>query len=113
MTSKRHKTHWRNTFNGTRAFEIDILVIFLGSNDAQTAQTPTYLEHIRASTRAHRVIWVIPVVATHRADVLKVASRHGDLVIDAANAQLSGHGIHPSQTGYEPLSKGILSRHGQ
>jgi hypothetical protein len=68
----------------------DVNVVSAGSNDPANPNLRAILERIRS--RAHRVIWILPIDDRARTEVQAVATAHGDPVISFSPA--SDH-VHP------------------
>lgn len=68
----------------------DVNVVSAGSNDPANPHFRTNLESIRS--RAHRVIWILPIDGRARAEVRAVAYEHGDAVVSFTPA---GDRVHP------------------
>jgi hypothetical protein len=68
----------------------DVNVVSAGSNDPANPHLRTNLESIRS--RAHRVIWILPIDGRARAEVRAVAIEHGDPVVSFTPA---GDRVHP------------------
>jgi hypothetical protein len=73
---------------------VDVNVVSAGSNDPANPNLRANLERIRS--RAHRVIWILPINTRARAEVQAVATAHGDLVVSFAPA---GDHVHPRSDG--------------
>jgi hypothetical protein len=69
---------------------VDVDVVSAGSNDPANPNLRANLESIRS--RAHRVIWILPIETQARAEVQAVATAHGDPVVSFAPA---GDHVHP------------------
>jgi hypothetical protein len=69
---------------------VHVNVVSAGSNDPANPNLRSNLERIRS--RAHRVIWILPIDSRARAKVEAVATAHGDSVVSFAAA---GDHVHP------------------
>jgi len=69
---------------------VDVNIVSAGSNDPANPNLRANLESIRS--RAHRVIWILPIDSRARAKVQAVATTHGDPVVSFAPA---GDHVHP------------------
>jgi hypothetical protein len=69
---------------------VDVDVVSAGSNDPANPNLRANLENIRS--RAHRVIWILPIEIQARAVVQAVATAHGDPFVSFAPA---GDHVHP------------------
>jgi hypothetical protein len=103
INSKAYVTKFNDTISKTYA---QSAIISLGANDPPTLYTEYYLTTLRSSVNADRVYWIIP--NNHdkgaRADVLLIAKRFGDFVIDTRSHELSADKVHPTGKGYREIA---------
>lgn len=82
------------------------VIISLGTNDYERADTYGKLKDIRKKVKAEQVYWIAPHPTSKPvafAHVTRVAEEHGDKVISTARYQADK--IHPSWAGYQDLVK--------
>jgi lysophospholipase L1-like esterase len=82
------------------------VIISLGTNDHKGIKTEQELENLRSRIVAKgRVIWILPSIKSDViSSVMKVAEKHGDMVVSPHPKYMSKDGIHPNPTGYRWLA---------
>lgn len=94
---------WDKKF-GSNSLAANTVIISLGTNDWEKADTYTKLKQIREKVKATKVFWIAPhptskPKAYH--DVNQIAGLFGDTVITTSRYQPDK--IHPSWAGYKEL----------
>ena len=87
-------------------YKIKTAIISLGANDYETLPTEHYLTQLRSSIDAQRVFWIVPNNhdRTARQDVINIAKRYGDFIIDTRKHELSPDKVHPTGNGYRDIA---------
>jgi lysophospholipase L1-like esterase len=81
------------------------VIISLGSNDTKNIDTYEELMALRENVKSDRVYWILPnIKEDKRKQVWMVATKFGDIVIDARNHARSPDHIHPTYQGYRTLA---------
>jgi hypothetical protein len=70
-------------------------VLSAGSNDADSADLPRRIEHLRLGVSARYVLWILPYDRRAAQAIRMTAGRFGDAVIDLAVLQ-TRDGVHPA-----------------
>lgn len=94
---------WNKKF-GNNNLSADSVIISLGTNDWEKADTYGTLMNIRSKVKAKRVFWILPnqeVKPKAYNEVTRVADQFGDTVIGTNRYQPDK--IHPSWAGYKEL----------
>lgn len=94
---------WDKTY-GNSDLTSETVIISLGTNDWEKANTVTKLTEIRKKINAKRVFWIAPHQGSKPkayADVNQVAGMFNDTVITTDKYQADK--IHPSWAGYKEL----------
>jgi lysophospholipase L1-like esterase len=82
------------------------VIISLGSNDYKNINTFEELDTLRQLVKADRVYWILPnIKETKRTDVMAVAVKYKDIVIDARNHDRSPDTVHPTHKGYKTIAE--------
>lgn len=84
-------------------------VISMGSNNPSSEDNVRNAIRLRNSIRSSIVVWILPYNRNAHRDMLSVARRYGDRVIDLAPHR-SHDGVHPS---YRPVSNRVRQIVGQ
>lgn len=84
--------------------EAKTTIISLGSNDSQN--TIEFLVKIRNKIDSGKVIWIVPYL-TNRDNVIKVALRYKDTIIDIRNYPMSPDMVHPTTNAYRMIARTI------
>jgi lysophospholipase L1-like esterase len=82
------------------------VIISLGSNDYKNINTFEELDTLRQLVKADRVYWILPnIKETKRTDVMAVAVKYKDIVIDARSHDRSPDAVHPTYKGYKTIAE--------
>jgi lysophospholipase L1-like esterase len=82
------------------------VIISLGSNDHKNINTYEELDTLRQLIKADRVYWILPnIKEDKRKEVLTVAKKYNDAVIDARHHGRSSDNIHPTYKGYKTIAE--------
>jgi hypothetical protein len=84
-------------------------VISMGSNNPSSKDNIRNAIRLRNSIRSSIVVWILPYNRTAHRDMLSVARRYGDRVIDLAPHR-SSDGVHPSYGSVSNRVKQIIGR---
>jgi lysophospholipase L1-like esterase len=80
------------------------IIISLGVNDDDKADTLDNLRQLRAKVQARTVIWLLPGLKEHvRSLIRQVAAEHRDRTLDT-RAQAGRDHLHPTSAGYQVLA---------
>lgn len=95
--------HILYTHGNTQATTV---IISLGSNDYKNINTFEELDTLRQLVKADRVYWILPnIKETKRTDVMAVAVKYKDIVIDARAHDRSPDAVHPTHKGYKSIAE--------
>ena len=87
---------------GKDGLQSDTVIISLGTNDPDGADTYEQLKTVRAMIQNSRVYWILPSIKPAKQEAVnRVAKEFNDTVI--STARLQPDGIHPSWAGYREL----------
>jgi lysophospholipase L1-like esterase len=82
------------------------VIISLGSNDHKGVKTEKELQTIRELTKADRVYWILPIIKDNkRQDVINIANKYQDTIIDARKHSVSPDKVHPTYSGYKSIAE--------
>ncbi len=93
-------------YTNTNYKEAKTVIISLGSNDFKSLKTYEELDTLRRLVKADRVFWILPAIKDEkRKEVIRVANRYHDTVIDSRDHQISKDGVHPTYKGYKSIAE--------
>ena len=96
----------RHVFHTQGNTQAKTVIISLGSNDTKNIDTYEELLSLRQLVKADRVYWILPnIKETKRKDVMMVAERYKDFVIDARQHDRSSDNVHPTYNGYKTIAR--------
>jgi lysophospholipase L1-like esterase len=82
------------------------VIISLGSNDFKNIKTYDELDTLRQLVKADRVYWILPIIKDNkRQDVINVANKYQDTIIDARKHSVSPDKVHPTYSGYKSIAE--------
>lgn len=82
------------------------VIISLGSNDLKNINTYDELDTLRQLIKADRVYWILPnIKEDKRKQVLMVANKYKDFVVDARQHERSQDNVHPTYNGYKTIAE--------